>query len=122
MPLHHWLFIGLLATLPALALPLAALPQADTSPPANQRLLVFYPPHHPAEQAFAGLAAADARPIAAGRAGAWLVAGDADAALTGKLYHTGAWLVLDARAWLAGCLGLNPDLGLGLDLGSNQIS
>lgn len=114
MPIHHWLFVALLATLPALVLPLAALPGTEVTPVANQRLLVFYPPYQPAETAFAGLAAADARPIAAGRAGVWLVAGDA--VLTNKLYHNGAWLVLDARAWLAGCLGL------GLGLGSNQTA
>lgn len=107
MPLLHWLFIGLLATLPALALPLAALTNPETPPASSQRLLVFYPPYQTADIAFAELAAADALPIAAGRAGAWLVAGTADTALTDKLYRGNAWLVLDARSWLAGCLGRN---------------
>ena len=107
MPLRHWLLLALLALLPALALPLGAFSApAEARQEAASRLLVLYPPALPADAALDGLAAAGARPIAAGRGGAWLVAGDvaADAALTPALYRHGAWLVLDAQGWLAGCL------------------
>ncbi len=106
MPLRHWLLLALLALLPALALPLGAFSAPADGKPAAARLLVLYPPALSAEAALAGLAAAGARPIAAGRGGAWLVAADAaaDAALTPALYRHGAWLVLDAQGWLAGCL------------------
>lgn len=103
-----WLLIIAMASAPLLALAgNAVLPQAplglENSAATNaapQRLLVLFPPHLDSTAAMARIAS-HGRPLAEGRAGSWLVAGGNG--LAAALYRNGAWLVLDAESWLAGC-------------------
>ncbi len=99
-----WLLIVFMALVPLLALAgNAVLPKAPTAVrdgTASHRLLVLFPPHLDSTAAMTRIAG-HGRPLAEGRAGSWLVAGDDG--LAAALYRSGAWLVLDAESWLAGC-------------------
>jgi|GEM_PF-4956841 len=98
-----WPLIIVMALVPLLAMLGGALSPAQDRASAAPRMLVLFQPGIEPQRAFAALAGSG-RPIAEGRAGTWLVAAEAgESNMTPALYRAGAWLVLDAESWLAGC-------------------
>ncbi len=98
-----WPLIIVMALAPLLAMLGGAMLPAQDPINTTPRMLVLFQPGMDPQQAFATLTG-NGRPIAQGRAGTWLVAAEAGQTdLAPALYRAGAWLVLDAESWLAGC-------------------
>lgn len=99
-----WLLIIAMSLVPLLALAGNALlpqtPSLTENAGTQHRLLVLFPPHLDSAATLKRVAR-HGLPLAEGRAGSWLVAGGNG--LATALYGDGAWLVLDAESWLAGC-------------------